>query len=111
MFYVYNTMNVDGRTYRFGDQTRVEMPSAYGLDDSFYGGRLHWIGKTDTDVLLLIEKVGDSYRVIDTGSTTLTHTPVAILRTMCKTRKIAYLEKDEGDKKATTHREFEKLLA
>ena len=108
--YVFNTLTIGDKTYKLGDQTRVDPPSEYGLHSGWYGGRIWWVGKTDSDVLLFIEKRNDRYELIDTGSQSLAHIPIDILRKLCDQRSIPYLTKDSDTEKATTHKELQKLL-
>jgi hypothetical protein len=88
------------------------MPAKYGIPREQLGGRIHWIGEVkDSDLLLVIEQVkGDQYHVIDLCVESLAHVPIDVLRRMADMRKIPYLVKDEGEKKATTHKELQKLL-
>lgn len=84
--WVLNTTTVD-RTYTDSDLKRLVPLNHYNLDSDFYGGRINYIGETDTDVLLLIENKG-GLNVIDTAVQSLENVPNKILREMCKRRKI-----------------------
>ena len=110
--YFLNTTKIGDKEYAFADHTTLHMPAEYNLPREAYGGRVHWLGEVkDSDLLLVIEQVrGDTYRVIDLCVESLAHVPIDILRKMCDMRKIPYLTKDDGEKKATTHKELQKLL-
>lgn len=84
--WVLNTTTVD-KVYTDSDLKRLVPIDRYGLDASFYGGRVNYIGETNTDVLLLIENNG-GLNVIDTAVQTLDNVPNKILREMCRRRKI-----------------------
>ncbi len=101
--YVFNTLTVGDKTYTLSDQKGLKLPSEYGLKDGFYGGRVKWVGETETDVLLLIEQRDGKLRLLDTGAVDLKHISIEVLRKLCDQRSIPYDEK-------TTHKELQKLL-
>ena len=110
--YFLNTTKIGDKEYTFADHTTLHMPAEYNLPREAYGGRVHWLGEVkDSDLLLVIEQVkGDQYRVFDLACESLAHIPIEILRKMCDARKIPYLDKNDGEKKATTHAELRMLL-
>jgi hypothetical protein len=110
--YFLNSTTIGDKTYAFTDHTTLHMPAEFKLPREAYGGRIHWLGKVkDSDLLLVIEQVrGDTYRVIDLCVESLAHVPIEVLRRMADMRKIPYLTKDDGEKKATTYKELQKLL-
>ena len=108
--YLFNTLTIGDRTYSTLDVKSSAMPYEYGLPQHFYGGRVQWVGKTDTDVLVLIQRTPKGNVAIDTGAESLAHIPIETLRRMCTIHGISYRETDTDDGKATTHKELQKAL-
>ncbi len=108
--YLLNTLTVGDRTYGTLDVKSSAMPYEYGLAPHFYGGRVHWVGHTDTDVLVLIERTAKGNVAIDTAVESLAHVPIETLRRMCSIHGISYRDSDSDDGKATTHKELQKHL-
>jgi hypothetical protein len=108
--YVFNTLTVGDRAYGLKDVKQFVRPEACGLAKSFYGGRVAWVGKTDTDVLVLFEETARGLRPIDTAAASLARLPIETLRALCDRRSIPYRASDTEEGKATTHKELQKLL-
>lgn len=87
--YVFNTLSLD-RTYGDNDYKRLVPIGRYGLPDSFYGGRIKFIGETGTDVLLLVEYKDGVHKVIDTGAVKLEGIPPRFIKQLLDKRKIPY---------------------
>jgi hypothetical protein len=84
--FTFGTMTVDERPYTITDANQIILTSQFGLGDDFYGGRVTHIGKTDSDVVLLMT---DANTVIDTGAKDLTNISINTVRGLCKRRKFA----------------------
>jgi hypothetical protein len=108
--FVFGTLTVGDRTYGMSDVKSVAMPFEYGLPSHFYGGRIQWVGKTDTDVLVLVERTPKGNVAVDAGAESLAHIPIEALRRMCSIHGISYRDTDTEDGKATTHKELQKFL-
>lgn len=82
--FVFNTLEVDGRVYSSVDLKKIIPAARCNLPNGFYGGRVKYIGTTDTDILLLMS---DANTVIDTGAKNLDNIPTKLIRELCKRRK------------------------
>lgn len=89
MVYIFNTLALD-KVYGDTDYKRLVPIQRYGLDDSFYGGRVKHIGETDTDVLLLMEYKDGTYKAIDTAVEKLDEIPIRFIRELAKKRKLQF---------------------
>lgn len=82
--FTFGTLIVDERPYTLADAKQIVLASQFGLSDDFYGGRVTHIGKTDSDVVLLMS---DANTVIDTGANDLTNISMDSVRWLCNRRK------------------------
>ena len=108
--YLLNSLTVGDHTYGMDDVKTSAMPFEYGLAPHFYGGRVQWIGRTATDVLVVIERTPKGNVPIDTAVESLAHVPIETLQRMCSIHGISYRDTDTEDGKATTHKELQKSL-
>jgi hypothetical protein len=93
--YVLNTFKVDNREYSATDAECIIPVSRYGLEAGFYGGRVKYVGKTNTDVLLLMS---DANTAIDTAVEKLENMPLEVIQDLLKKRKIDFHHKTGKDK-------------
>lgn len=89
MLHVFNTTKVGDREYTMSDLKSLHQLRDFGLDDGFYGGRVTQIGRTDTDVLLLIQN-RDGMQLIDTAAEKLDDIPLGLLRRLAERRKVRF---------------------
>ena len=84
MFYVFNTLEVDDRTYGMTDVKRMEPVEKY-QEAGFYGGRAVGIGITDSDVLVIANRDTDGSTIaLDTAAEKLDGFSINFLRTLAK---------------------------
>jgi len=82
--YTFGTTVIGDKAYTLNDAKQIIPISKYGLEDGFYGGRVKYVGLTNSEVILLMT---DTNTIIDTGSTSLDETPIEVIRELCKKRK------------------------
>jgi len=90
MLHVLGTLEVSGVDYSQPNikLKRLAQPTEYGIDATrFYGGKLHWIGETDSDVLVLLDR---NNRAFDTAAVNLKSIPMQILRQVATRKKIEF---------------------
>lgn len=83
--YTFATLEVEGKKYSSADAKKIIPSKIYGLDDRFYGGRIKYIGTTNSDILLLMT---DANTVIDLAAESLINIPTKLIRKLCERRKL-----------------------
>lgn len=90
ILFVFNTMTIGDRTYSGADAKGITSAERYGIPRWEYGGRIKYIGTTDTDVLLLMDSATSAF---DTAAETLENIPVELIQKLCQKRKIEFHHK------------------
>lgn len=93
--FTFGTLTVDEREYTLEDAKQVVIARKFGLEDDFYGGRITHVGKTDSDVVLLMS---DANTVIDTGAEDLSNISIETIRGLCNKRKFKIAHNTSRDK-------------
>lgn len=93
--YLFNTLEVGGRTWSAADITGIKTIYDYGLNDNFYGGRIKRVGTTNSDLLLLVDA---NMKAIDTAAESLENIPLDNIRFLLNSRKIKFHHKAGRDK-------------
>lgn len=93
MLFCFNTLIVGDKEYSMADVKYMVPPDRFqqefGIDEDFYGGRLVGIGKTDSDVLIMVTKDYDGGTVaLDAGAVNLENLPFPLLKTLARRRKL-----------------------
>ena len=83
--FTFGTTVIGDKAYTLMDAKRIIAAEKYGVEDGFYGGRVKYIGLTDSDVMLLMT---DANTIIDTGTDVLNEIPIELIRELCKKRKL-----------------------
>jgi len=97
MLYTFNSLTVDGRTYSVEDAKGNILPAnRCGIDPWEYGGKIKYVGKTDTDIILLMSDVNTVFdtAVIDKFDCLSIET----IQNMLDRKKIKYHHKLGKDK-------------
>ena len=88
--YVLNTTKIGDKEYAMADIKPGTMRplGEWSLDDSFYGGRVQYIGRTKDDILCLVNAEDNISKVIDLAVEKLDSLPNDILRKLCHAKKL-----------------------
>jgi hypothetical protein len=88
--YVLNTTKIDGKEYAMVDIKPGTMRplDEWGIPDHFYGGRVQYIGRTNSDILCLVNAEDNISKVIDLAVEKLDNLPNDILRKLCYAKKL-----------------------
>ena len=93
--YAFNTLTVGDRAYSSADAKKIIPAVRYGVPVWEYGGKIKYIGTTDTDVILLMSDVNTAF---DTSAENLVNIPIEIIHKLLNDRKIKYHHKLGKDK-------------
>jgi len=107
VLFTFNTLKLD-KTYNDNSYKRLVPATQYGLGDDFYGGRVKFVGETDTDVLLLVEYKDGENHVIDTAAEHLEKIQPRFIKRLCDMRKIAYTDETTKEELISKLHEYAK---
>lgn len=95
--YVLNTLKIGRKTYSESDiiPGTLKPIGEYGMDDSFYGGRVKYLAEAPNDIILILEDQG-GYKAIDTAVKDLNVLPQSIIQEYARRRKIPF-DKDSKE--------------
>jgi hypothetical protein len=93
--FTFGTTVIEDKAYTSNDAKQIIAIEKFDIEDGFYGGRIKYIGKTDSDILLLMT---DANTVIDTGAKDLEEISLDLIRELCKKRKIKFDQRYGKDK-------------
>ena len=86
----FNTMTIGDRTYSVADAKEIIPAKRYGILLWEYGGKIKYVGKTDTDIILLMSDVNTAF---DTSAECVDNLPLEIIQKLLDRRKIKYHHK------------------